>query len=98
MLLTAARRRCQATNLPESAPSRRIDHLKTLVPWRELTVRGILFPVVLAATMFVPTVHAQAPVEEKNMLLIGHNDLNGHGDGGELNQIPSPAPDITRCN
>lgn len=74
--------------------------------------------------------------ESKNMRLLAHNDLNGHGDGGEgmaiqqrpdghrilyiahegeqtclsilditdpvhpalLNQIPSPAPGLTRCN
>ena len=77
-----------------------------------------------------------AAVEQKNISVISHNDLNGHGDGGEgmsiqqrpdgrrilylahegettclsivdvthpekpvlLNQIPSPAPKITRCN
>ena len=86
--------------------------------------------------ILVATVRAQEPAEQKNMVLIGHNDLNGHGDGGEglaiqqrsdgrrilyiahegeknclsivdvthpdapvlLNQIPSPAPEVTRCN
>jgi hypothetical protein len=74
--------------------------------------------------------------ESRNIVLVGHNDLNGHGDGGEglalqqwpdgrrvlylaheaperclsvidvtrperpvlVNQIPSAAPGITRCN
>jgi len=79
---------------------------------------------------------AQDAVEQKNMVLMGHDDLKGHGDGGEglviqrrpdgqrilyiahegettclsivdvthpsapvlVNQLPSPAPKITRCN
>ncbi|MGH9356196.1 MAG: LVIVD repeat-containing protein [Terriglobia bacterium] len=28
-------------------------------------------------------IKAEQPLERKNMVLIGHNDLNGHGDGGE---------------
>ncbi len=92
---------------------------------------------VLLATLFlVPSASTQQAAEQKNMVLIGHDDLKGHGDGGEglaiqeradgrrilyiahegettclsmvdvthpeapvlLNQIPSPAPGITRCN
>jgi hypothetical protein len=85
---------------------------------------------------FLPAVHAGESAGQKNMLLVGHQDLNGHGDGGEglaiqqrpdgrrilyiaheeravclsivevthpqapvlLNQLPSPAPGVTRCN
>src|SRR5215510_1712130 len=81
-------------------------------------------------------VSTQSAPESRNMVLVGHNDLNGHGDGGEglalqqwpdgrrvlylaheaperclsvidvtrpenpvlVNQIPSAAPGITRCN
>src|SRR5271170_6496322 len=80
--------------------------------------------------------NAQPRPESSNMALVGHNDLNGNGDGGEglaiqqwpdgrrvlylahegqktclsivdvthpenpvlINQLPSPAPGITRCN
>jgi hypothetical protein len=35
-----------------------------------------------AALMTLP-VHAQSQAESKNMVLVGHNDLNGNGDGGE---------------
>ncbi len=79
---------------------------------------------------------AQQQADSSNMTLVGHNDLNGNGDGGEglaiqqwpdgrrllylahegektclsildvthpenpalINQLPSPAPGITRCN
>jgi hypothetical protein len=79
---------------------------------------------------------AQPRAESNNVVLVGHNDLNGNGDGGEglaiqqrpdgrrilylahegqktclsvvdvthpanpvlINQLPSPAPGITRCN
>ena len=79
---------------------------------------------------------AQPAAESRNMVLVGHNDLNGNGDGGEglalqqfpdgrkvlylaheaparclsvidvtrpeapvmVNQLPSPAPGVTRCN
>jgi len=79
---------------------------------------------------------AQSVAESRNMTLVGHNDLNGNGDGGEglalqqlpdgrrilylahegqktcvsildvtrpeqpvlINQLPSPAPGVTRCN
>ena len=85
---------------------------------------------------FPPAVHGGESAGQKNMLLVGHQDLNGHGDGGEglaiqqrpdgrrilyiaheerviclsivevthpeapvlLNQLPSPAPGVTRCN
>jgi hypothetical protein len=130
---------CNSTNLPALAPSRRIEHPRTLTPWRAFAVCRILLPVVLAfiaAAMFVSTIYAQQLAEQKNMLLVSHNDLNGHGDGGEglaiqqradgrrilyvaheaertclsivdvthpeapvlLNQLPSPAPEVTRCN
>ena len=94
------------------------------------------FVVVFAVTLFAMTANSEEKAEQKNMLLIGHNALNGHGDGGEglaiqqrpdgrrilfiahegettclsivdvthpeapalLNQLPSPAPGITRCN
>ncbi|HWO33148.1 MAG TPA: hypothetical protein VNO32_30490, partial [Candidatus Acidoferrum sp.] len=97
---------------------------------------SLLLVVLLAVMMLVPTSLAQESAEQKNMLLIGHGDLNGNGDGGEglviqqrsdgrrilyvahegektclsivdvthpeaptlLNQLPSPAPDVTRCN
>ena len=79
---------------------------------------------------------AQPGAEARNMVLVGHNDLDGNGDGGEglalqqfpdgrrvlylaheaparclsvldvtrpeapvmVNQLPSPAPGVTRCN
>jgi hypothetical protein len=85
---------------------------------------------------FLPAVYGGESAGQKNMLLLGHQDLNGHGDGGEglaiqqrpdgrrilyiaheeraiclsivevthpeapvlLNQLPSPAPGVTRCN
>jgi hypothetical protein len=94
------------------------------------------FALFFAAANFGPAVGAQEKAEQKNMLLIGQENLNGHGDGGEglaiqqradgrrilyiaheaqttclsivdvthpeapalLNQLPSPAPEITRCN
>ena len=81
-------------------------------------------------------VDAQRTAESRNVVLVGHNDLNGQGDGGEglalqqlpdgrrilylaheaperclsvidvttperpvlVNQLPSPAPNVTRCN
>jgi hypothetical protein len=84
----------------------------------------------------IATGQVQPIAEQRNMQLVAHKDLNGHGDGGEglaiqqrsdgrrilfiaheaettclsivevthpeapvlLNQIPSPAPEITRCN
>ncbi|HXA68413.1 MAG TPA: hypothetical protein VNV82_24840, partial [Bryobacteraceae bacterium] len=85
---------------------------------------------------FTSAANAQPVAEAQNISLVGHNDLNGNGDGGEglaiqqfpdgrrvlylahegqktclsivdvthpenpvmINQIPSPAPGITRCN
>ena len=102
-------------------------------------MQGIILPLVaifLAAMMFPPASGAEEPADRKNMVLIGHSDLNGHGDGGEglaiqqrsdgrrilyiahegektclsvvdvthpeapvlLNQLPAPAPEVTRCN
>jgi hypothetical protein len=95
----------------------------------------------LAAVAFLPLTlalpsFAQQGAVAMNMALVGHNDLNGNGDGGEgmaiqllpggrrivylahegqktcvsvidvtrpenpvmINQLPSPAPGITRCN
>jgi len=113
--------------------------MKILDPLKAATVGGIVLPLVvvfLAVTMFVPASNAQGSAEQKNMVLIGHSDLNGHGDGGEglaiqqrpdgqrilyvahegektclsivdvtrpeapvlLSQLPSPAPEVTRCN
>jgi hypothetical protein len=49
-------------------------------------VRGILFSVVhvsMAATILASTGHTQESAEQKNMILVGHSDLGGHGDGGE---------------
>jgi hypothetical protein len=86
--------------------------------------------------IFTPIANAQPAAEAQNVSLVGHNDLNGNGDGGEglaiqqfpdgrrvlylahegqktclsvvdvthpespvmINQFPSPAPGITRCN
>jgi hypothetical protein len=95
------------------------------------------FLYVLALAGFVlPPLSAQPTAEANNMVLVGHNDLNGNGDGGEglaiqqwpdgrrilylahegqktcvsiidvthpenpvlINQLASPAPEITRCN
>ena len=39
--------------------------------------------VLTAFAMFMPAANADPPAEQKNMLLIGQQDLNGHGDGGE---------------
>jgi hypothetical protein len=96
----------------------------------------ILFILALAGGMLVLPVSAQPRAEANNVELVGHNDLNGNGDGGEglaiqqwpdgrrilylahegqktcvsivdvthpenpvlINQLPSPAPGITRCN
>lgn len=93
---------------------------------------GVFATVVLISS----STQAQATAESSNMVLVGHNDLDGNGDGGEglalhqlndgrkilyfahsgreqclsvvdvtnpeipllLNQLPSPAPGITRCN
>jgi hypothetical protein len=97
-----------------------------------------LLPLILffAAARFAMAASSDEKAEQKNMLLLGHNGLNGHGDGGEglaiqkrsdgrrilflahegettclsivdvtqpeapvlLNQLPSPAPEVTRCN
>jgi hypothetical protein len=32
--------------------------------------------------------HAQSGAESRNMVLVGHNDLNGNGDGGEGLEAP----------
>jgi hypothetical protein len=93
---------------------------------------------ILAVLALLPRagLQAQRVSESRNMVLVGHNDLNGNGDGGEglalqafpggrkvlylaheapercfsvvdvtkpeapvlLNQLPSPAPGVTRCN
>src|SRR6188768_1216030 len=88
------------------------------------------------AALGVSQAAAQPAAESRNMVLVGHNDLNGNGDGGEglalqqfpdgrkvlylaheaparclsvidvtkpeapvmVNQLPSPAPGVTRCN
>src|SRR6186997_824657 len=50
--------------------------------------RLILMFVVLASTW---AAQAQSGAESRNMVLVGHNDLNGLGDGGEglaLQQLP----------
>ena len=90
----------------------------------------------LAVFSLTPAANAQPAAEAQNVSLVGHNDLNGNGDGGEglaiqqfpdgrrvlylahegqktclsivdvthpenpvmINQFPSPAPGITRCN
>lgn len=113
--------------------------MKIVIPPRVVTLPEIVLSFVtvfLGAMMFIPNSAAQNSAEQKNMALIGHNDLNGHGDGGEgmaiqqrsdgrrilfiahegettclsivdvthpeapvlLNQLPSPAPEVTRCN
>ena len=92
-----------------------------------------LITAIIVAAIRLP---AQTSTESNNMVLVGHNDLNGNGDGGEglviqqwdsgqrilylahegqkaclsivdvthpenpvlINQLPSPAPGITRCN
>jgi len=51
-----------------------------------LTMRSILFFVGLilaAAIIIVPSAGAQTSAQAKNIILLGHNDLGGHGDGGE---------------
>src|ERR1700744_452640 len=91
---------------------------------------------ILSAALLTTPLYAQPTAEAKNITLVGHNDLNGNGDGGEglaiqqwpdgrrilylahegqktcmsvidvthpenpvlINQLPSPAPGITRCN
>jgi hypothetical protein len=98
-----------------------------------LVVLAFIF---ISLITFLPAVHGGESAGQKNMLLVGHQDLNGHGDGGEglaiqqrpdgrrilfiaheerviclsivevthpeapvlLNQLPSPAPGVTRCN
>ena len=94
------------------------------------------FAGVLAFSFCLVPLRAQATAQTKDVALVGHNDLNGNGDGGEglaiqqwpdgrrilylahegqktclsivdvthpeqpvlINQLPSPAPGITRCN
>jgi hypothetical protein len=46
---------------------------------RTYLVAGLIFAGVLAGS----SAKAQGLPEQKNMVLVGHNDLNGHGDGGE---------------
>jgi hypothetical protein len=48
-------------------------------------VRGIFLPILVftALVTFVPGANAGESTEQKNMLLISHQDLGGHGDGGE---------------
>ena len=96
----------------------------------------VLTFIFISLITFLPALHADESPGQKNMLLVGHQDLNGHGDGGEglaiqqrpdgrrilyvaheerviclsivevthpeapvlLNQLPSPAPGVTRCN
>ena len=96
----------------------------------------VLTFIFISLITFLPALHAGESPGQKNMLLVGHQDLNGHGDGGEglaiqqrpdgrrilyvaheerviclsivevthpeapvlLNQLPSPAPGVTRCN
>src|SRR3984957_20413724 len=98
-------------------------------------MKSILIVVAIAAMAGLPS-GAQTTAESNNVTLVGHNDLNGNGDGGEglviqqwpsgqrilylahegqktcvsivdvthpenpvlINQLPSPAPGITRCN
>src|ERR1700753_4320781 len=98
-------------------------------------LKPILFALALVASVCLRLM-AQPQAESDNMALVGHNDLNGNGDGGEglaiqqwpdgrrvlylapegqktcvsivdvthpenpvlINQLPSPAPGITRCN
>jgi hypothetical protein len=101
-------------------------------------VRKFIFLLVLVfvADVFEMAANSEEKAEQKNMLLVAHSDLNGHGDGGEgmaiqqrpdghrilfiahegeitclsivdvthpeapalINQIPSPGPEVTRCN
>jgi len=96
----------------------------------------VLTFIFISLITFLPALHGDESPGQKNMLLVGHQDLNGHGDGGEglaiqqrpdgrrilyvaheerviclsivevthpeapvlLNQLPSPAPGVTRCN
>ncbi len=96
----------------------------------------LLFALFLAAANLARAASSEEKAEQKNMLLIGQENLNNHGDGGEgmaiqqrpdghrilfiahegettclsivdvthpeapalLNQLPSPAPEVTRCN
>jgi hypothetical protein len=97
---------------------------------------SLLLLFVSAAAVFVRAADPDEKAEQKNMSLVGHSGLNGHGDGGEgmaiqqrsdgrrilfiahegettclsmvdvthpeapalVNQLPSPAPEVTRCN
>ena len=45
-------------------------------------MKRILFVIGLAAGM-LPPLRAQPRAEAKDVVLVGHNDLNGNGDGGE---------------
>ena len=54
---------------------------------------GLVF--VGAALVVPPAVRAQTSVEARNMILVGHHDLNGNGDGGEglvIQQWPDGRP------
>lgn len=49
-------------------------------------LQTVLFPVrfiFLASVLTAPSARAQAPAQAKNMILLAHNNLGGHGDGGE---------------
>lgn len=101
-------------------------------------MRTSLHVLLLVICLVLPSVSvdAQRTADSRNVVLVGHNDLNGQGDGGEglalqqladgrrilylaheapqrclsiidvtkpeapvlVNQLPSPAPGVTRCN
>ena len=46
----------------------------------------LLFALFLTAASFLMAVNSQEKAEQKNMLLIGQENLNNHGDGGEGQQ------------
>jgi len=43
----------------------------------------LVISIFLGVTLLAPPANSQSVPEQKNMVLIGHNSLNGHGDGGE---------------
>jgi hypothetical protein len=47
---------------------------------KTLFAAGLIFA---AAILLVSSAGAQGRAQAKNMVLLGHSDLNGHGDGGE---------------
>ena len=63
--------------MPHGQQCRFVASRRTIVRTRLI----LLLSIVIVA--LAPRIQAQRPAESKNIVLLGHNDLNGNGDGGE---------------